>query len=490
MDSTASLPAEVWTDVPRSTGPLPIPTVSASRAFYDTRAASRPRELERTYHRLLERYYKFFIPPGARVLEVGCGVGDLLASLQPSMGVGVDFSAEMVQRARARHPDLSFHTAEADEFHLDQQFDYIVLSDLVNDLWDVQKVLVQLKRFAHPGTRIVLNFFNYLWFPILKAAEWLGWKAPTLAQNWLSTFDMTNLLRLAGWETVKTDARILWPIWTPLVEPLCNRWLAPLLHHLCLTIFIVARLRPAGAVASNLQCSVIIPARNEAGNVENAVRRTPEMGLGTEIIFVEGGSTDGTWEEIQRVLSRYPERSIRAIRQQSAGKVGAVREALACAKGDVLFILDADLTVPPEELPKFYEVIRFGTGEFVNGVRLVYPTEQHAMRFLNLVANKLFSVAFGWLLGQPVKDTLCGTKVFLRSDYIKINRNRECFGAVDPFGDFELLLGAAHLNLKIVDLPVRYRARTYGCTNIQRWKHGWLLLKMMAAMATRLRFIG
>ena len=251
----------------------------------------------------------------------------------------------------------------------------------------------------------------------------------------------------------------------------------------------VARPRPSAPPERHYSCSVVIPARNEAGNIEAAVQRTPEIGLGTELIFIEGGSTDNTWEEIQRVKARYPRRDIKALKQQSKGKGGAVREAFAAAAGDLLFILDADLTMPPEQLPKFYDVACSGTADFVNGVRLVYPMEQEAMRFLNMIANKFFGIAFSWLLGQPIKDTLCGTKVLFRKDYEAIVRHRAYFGDFDPFGDFDLLFGAAKLNLRIIDLPIRYQARTYGETNIQRWRHGWLLLRMTAFAATRLKFI-
>jgi glycosyltransferase involved in cell wall biosynthesis len=177
------------------------------------------------------------------------------------------------------------------------------------------------------------------------------------------------------------------------------------------------------------------------------------------------------------------------LKQQSKGKGGAVREAFAAASGDLLFILDADLTMPPEQLPKFYEAMRSGTAEFVNGVRLVYPMEDQAMRFLNMVANKSFSLAFSWLLGQPIKDTLCGTKAMFRADYEAIARHRAYFGDFDPFGDFDLLFGASKLNLRLVDMPIRYAARTYGETNILRWRHGWLLLRMVIFAARRLKFI-
>jgi SAM-dependent methyltransferase len=460
------------------------------REFYNSRAALRPRESTRHYQTLLKKHFKFLVPPRLRVLELGCGVGDLLAAVEPARGVGVDFSPAVVELARQRHPQLEFHNASAMEFPTVEKFDCILLSDLVNDLPDVQTLLTHLHEFANPKTRLVMNFFNNLWRPILAFAEKIGAKAPTLQQNWLSSGDMENLLHLAEWEVIKTDTRILWPLRTPLLAPLFNRWFAPLFRPLCLTVFLVARPRFRPQPNQHYKCTVVIPARNEAGNIDAAVQRTPEMGLGTEIFFIEGHSKDNTWEEIQRVKAKYPNRDIKILKQRSKGKGGAVREAFAAATGDLLFILDADLTMPPEQLPKFYEVARSGTADFVNGVRLVYPMEQEAMQFANMVANHFFGRAFSWLLGQPIKDTLCGTKVLFRLDYETIARNRAYFGDFDPFGDFDLLFGAAKLNLRIIDLPIRYQARSYGETNIQRWRHGVLLLRMVLFAAARLKFVG
>jgi SAM-dependent methyltransferase len=459
------------------------------RAFYEERAAARVRETERYYQRALRNYFTFLVPPNLRVLEVGCGIGDLLAAVKPARGLGVDFSPAMLKLARERHPDLEFQLADATEFSSEEKFDYIILSDLVNDLPDVQALLEHLQKVSTSDTRLVLNFFNNLWRPVLGGAEKIGAKAPTVLQNWLSTDDMVNLLHLAGWEVIKTDTRLLWPAGTPLVAPLLNRWAAPIVPHFCVTVAIVARPKPRPAERPEYRCSVVIPARNEAGNIEAAVQRTPEMGLGTEIIFIEGHSKDNTWEEIQRVAAKYPQRQIKILKQQTKGKGGAVREAFAVATGDILFILDADLTMPPEELPKFYEVARSGTAQFVNGVRLVYPMEEEAMQFLNMIANKAFGLSFSWLLGQNLKDTLCGTKVLFRADYEAIARNRAYFGDFDPFGDFDLIFGAAKLNLRMVDLPIRYRARTYGSTNIHRWSHGWLLLRMVLFAARRMKFL-
>ena len=440
------------------------------------------------YQELLQTHYSFFVPPMVRVLQIGCGSGDLLAALRPSRGLGIDGDPKMVELARQCHPHLDFQVMDAGSLANDEKFDYIVVPDHLNSMPDVQDFLQQLQRYAYQHTRLVLNLFNQLWRPIVSLAQKITGREPNLPQNWLSAWDIKNLLHLAGWEVIKTDARILWPLRTPLVARFLNRWLAPLLKPFCFTLFVVARPRPLPSYYHKYSCSVVIPARNEAGNIEAALERIPEMGMGSEIIFIEGHSNDNTWEEIRRVAAKHPTRNIKVLKQLSKGKGGAVREAFAAATGDILFILDADLTVPPEDLMKFYNVACTGTADFVNGVRLVYPMENEAMRFLNMVANRFFSFAFSWLLGQPIKDTLCGTKVLFRSHYQLIALNRAYFGDFDPFGDFDLLFGAAKLNLRMMDLPIRYRARTYGETNISRWKHGWLLLRMVCFAAKRLKF--
>jgi glycosyltransferase involved in cell wall biosynthesis len=319
-----------------------------------------------------------------------------------------------------------------------------------------------------------------------------GIRAKHPLQNWLSDDDVANLLRVSGWELVRRENRILFPAPIPLLDGFFNR-LAPLLPWFCLTVFEVARPAPVRSRAERgPSVSVVVPARNEAGNIQAAVDRTPLMGSWTELIFVEGGSSDDTWERIQAVADVTAPSGVRigpALRQRGRGKGDAVREGFAVARGDILMILDADLTMPPEELPKFFEALASGQAEFVNGVRLVYPMEDKAMRFLNMCANKLFGLSFSWLLSQHVKDTLCGTKVISRRDYDRIAAGRAYFGDFDPFGDFDLLFGAARLNLKIVDVPIRYRNRVYGSTNISRFRHGFILLRMMLHAAVKLKFL-
>jgi SAM-dependent methyltransferase len=444
------------------------------------------------YHRRLAEIYRLMVPPGRKVLEIGCGRGDLLAALEPGIGVGIDFSEEMVRRAKQRHPELRFLCADAHSFELNATFDAILLSDLVNDLWDVQAVLERILPLTTPRTRIIINSYSRLWELPLALAGRVGLAKPNLYQNWLTVQDIANLLNLAGFEIVRHWEEILFPLLIPFLSSFLNRFVVKtrLFKALALTNFILARPRPqVREPERESTVSVIIPTRNESGNIPQIFARLPEMGSGTELVFVEGHSRDDTYAAIEREIASYPERKCKLVRQTGIGKGDAVRQGFAEASGDILMILDADLTVPPEDLTRFYRVLHSGQGEFVNGVRLVYPLEKQSMRFLNLLGNKFFSLAFTSLLGQPIKDTLCGTKVLWKADYDLISANRSYFGDFDPFGDFDLLFGAARLGLKITDLPIRYRERTYGSTNINRWRHGWLLLKMVAFAARRIKFV-
>ncbi len=443
------------------------------------------------YHRRLADVHRAWIAPGQRVLEVGCGAGDLLAACAPSFGVGVDFSSAMVERARARHPALHFAVADAHALPLRGAFDVVILSDLVNDLWNVQDALEQVAHVCAPHTRVLVSSHNKLWEPLLAAALRLGLARPVLHQNWLAASDLRGLLNLAGFEVVRESRENLLPLDVPLLAPVLNRGLVRVtpFNHLALTTLVAARRKPHPAPSTpEPVVSVVVPARNEAGNIEPLFARLPRMGRETEIVFVEGHSRDDTWDAIRRAMAAHPEWSCQAHQQTRTGKGDAVRLGFAKARGELFIILDADLTVAPEDLPRFYAAARRGLGDLINGVRLVYPMEGQAMRLLNLLANHWFSWAFSWLLGQRVKDTLCGTKVLWRHDYERIAANRAYFGDFDPFGDFDLLFGASRLGLRIQDLPIRYAQRTYGDTNIRRWRHGLVLLRMTWFALWRLKF--
>ncbi len=458
--------------------------LAAERQAYRQRAA--------VFHGEDLRYLRFLIPEGLRVLEIGCGTGDTLAGLRPSYGVGIDFSPAMVEQAKRSHPDLEFRLGDAEDpdfmKSLPGPFDVILIVDTVGSLDDCQAALEYLHPLCTRSTRVVIAYYSHLWEPFLSVAEWLGWRAYQPPQNIMAPSDIHVLTELADFEVVKWEARLLSPIRMLGLGRLLNRFVSmlPLIRRLSLRHYSVCRsLRLCRDDIKSV--SIVIPARNERGNIEPAVQKLGKFCDDQEIIFVEGHSNDGTFEEIERVKTQYPNLDIKVMRQPGKGKADAVFSAFEVARGDVLMILDGDLTVPPNQLPKFWNAIASGKGEFVNGSRLVYPMEDDAMQFLNHIANKTFSIIFSWLLNQRLTDTLCGTKVIRRSDYQRLKQGRGYFGDFDPFGDFDLIFGAAKLNLRFVEVPVRYASRTYGATNISRFRHGVMLIKMVVFAFFRIK---
>jgi SAM-dependent methyltransferase len=451
------------------------------------------RKRNRYYYKWLDRIYKFVVRPNSRVLHVGCECGDLLAAVEPSYGVGVDADPAAIELAKKRFPHLKFQTTDPHDLNIDEKFDYVLICNSLGRWHDIQQVLERIHPATTESTRIVITYYNYLWEWILRIGSLLRIRRPQPYQNWLPPADITNLLNLTNFDVIRTDSFLLMPKRIPPLTILCNYFLSllPVIRFFNLVNLVVARPAPIAQKEDDLSVSVIVPCRNELGNIENVVTRVPKMGRETEIIFVDGNSTDGTPEEIEHRIKENPEHNIRLIRQgDGVGKGDAVRKGFAAAKADVLVIQDADLTAPPEDLPKFFKALRDGKGEFINGSRLVYPMEKQAMRFINYLGNKFFGTLFSWLLGQRFRDTLCGTKMIRRKDYDLIAANRSYFGDFDPFGDFDLIFGAVKQNLKVVEVPVTYRARTYGTTNISRFKHGWLLLKMSWMAFKKIKWLG
>ena len=384
-------------------------------------------------------FCNYFAHEELSVLEVGCGTGELIHDIKGKRKVGIDFSPAMIDVAKKQFPDVEFHCMKAEDITLTEKFDLIILSNLIGHLEDVQLVLEGLRKLCHSRTKIIVTYHNYLWEPFLKLAEALGLKTPTSNLNWLGMSDLNNLLYISGFDVYRSTRRMLLPFNIPLIAPLFNRYIAklPFFRHFCINQFAFAK--PLPTALEEHSVSVVIPARNESGNIENAITRLPKLGSHTEILFIEGNSTDDTWETIQKIQKKYEgQYDIKIGQQKGKGKGDAVRVGFDMATCDILMILDADLTVPPEDLTKFYEAIATGKGDFVNGSRLVYPMDKQAMRFLNLLGNKFFSLAFTWLLDRPFKDTLCGTKVIFRDDYKRLIKNRTFFGEFDPFGDYDL----------------------------------------------------
>ncbi len=458
-----------------------------------------PLEASHKKNKYLHRYIQHLLTrqvlPGSSVLDVGCGDGELLAALEPARGVGIDIDAAVVAEARQKYPHLTFHAIAIEdvaELSL-PPFDYVICSGVLQELYDVHTALAAIRGVCHDRTRIIFCTYSRLWTPVLKIAELLGRKFATPDESWLPRDELPNLLAQNGMEVIRQTSAVIAPAGLPIISDFLNRWLPPLpgVRQLGLSLLTVAR--PADINEGSNQpesVSVVVPVRNESGNIDSLLRRLPLMARRQEVIFVEGHSSDDTWAVVQQaVADYYGPMKLSALQQAGRGKGDAVRTGFAAATGDILMILDGDLSVPPEELPRFTQAIHRNFCEFANGSRMIYPMEDQAMQFLNMIANKCFGLLFTFLLGQTLRDTLCGTKVLRRSDYARIAANRAYFGDFDPFGDFDLLFGAARLNLKIMDIPVHYKQRTYGQTNISRFRHGVMLLRMCLFAARKITFI-
>lgn len=446
------------------------------------------------YWNNITRYCDYFSHESISVLEIGCGTGELIHEIKGKRKVGIDYSEKMIEIASGNFDDVEFRVMNAADLQLNEKFDLVIISNVIGFVDDILGVFRQLQKVCHPNTKIIITYYNFIWEPFIKFAEFIGIKTKTPNQNWLLKQDIKNFLLLSGFEIYRNGNSILLPFNIPLISPFLNKFLVrmPLFRLFALNLYSFAK--PVSDAKENTDkkysVSIVIPARNEAGNIENAITRLPEFGNHREIIFVEGNSTDNTWEVIQQIQKKYSgTHDIKIMQQEGKGKNDAVKKGFSTATGDILMILDADLTVAPEDLPKFYNAIASGVGDFINGSRLVYQMDKEAMRFLNLLGNKFFSYVFTWLLEQPLKDTLCGTKVLFRNDYIKLVSNRKFFGDFDPFGDFDLIFGAYKLNLRIVEIPIRYGQRTYGSTNISRFRNGIVLLRMCFFAARKIKFV-
>jgi SAM-dependent methyltransferase len=472
--------------------------LNLKQSYFNRLASKRKeRKFSAYYWNEIISYVGYFSHEDSSVLEIGCGSGDLLAGISGKNKTGIDSSAGYINWANEKHSasGIRFLVMDANEITLDEKFDLIVISNLIGFVDDIQHVFGEVKKCCHANTKVIVQYYNSFWEPLIKFSEMVGLKPRTPTQNWLSTRDINNLLYISGFDVYRNSKRLIFPFYFPVLSFIFNKYLAkfPFFRFFSLNIYSFAKPLPEThpeSYAQKFSTTVVIPARNESGNIENAILRMPVFGKHVEIIFIEGNSTDDTWLKIREIQQKYKDtHDIKIGQQKGKGKADAVREGYKMATGDILMILDADLTVPPEDLPKFYNAIASGMGDFINGTRLVYPMDKEAMRFLNYLGNHFFSWAFTWLLEQRFKDTLCGTKVMFRHDYLKLIRNRKYFGEFDPFGDFDLLFGAHKLNLKIVEVPIRYRERTYGSTNISRFKHGVILLRMCAFASRKCKFI-
>ncbi len=426
--------------------------------------------MKKYLYRLLSKYLTFYINESSSVVELGN-----------------ENSALLKKKIKCGKYEIVNHPGEINS----PCPDFVILNGNIHYEKDVQDYIRKIHEKISLESRLIIIYYSSLWKPYIKLATFLKLRTKKPEENWIAHEDIQNLLTLNDLQIVRRDSKVIFPLYIPLLSYFMNRIIAPLPFFRLFSLINIVVARSVRNESTSLKSvSIVVPARNEEGNIEEIVQKLPGFSNDDELIFIEGNSTDNTWRKIQEVAQKYSShRKIIFAQQEGKGKGDAVRKGFSMATGDILMIFDADITVPPEDITKFYDAIKNNKGEFINGSRLVYPMEKEAMRFLNMIGNKFFAQSFSFTIGQRFKDTLCGTKVISRKNYLKLIENRKYFGNFDPFGDFDLIFGATKLALKIVEIPIRYRERTYGSTNISRWKHGMILLCMLFFAMRKIKFI-
>lgn len=362
----------------------------------------------------------------------------------------------------------------------EKQRTLVFLNGVLNHHLDIQTLLSGIRNKLSRTTRLGVVLYNPYFRGLYWLANRLGLRKGDIPITFITHTDLGNIVKLAGYEVVRIRPVAYVPFRWFGIGTLINRVFPAIPFLRWFSYAAVVVFRPIIPEKKKPSLTVVIPACNEKGNIENALKRMPDMGtVDLEIIFVEGHSTDQTWEEIQRVMAKYRfQFAIKAFLQTGKGKNDAVRLGFSHASKELLTILDADLTMPPELLEQFYQAYCQGIADFINGSRLVYSMEGGAMQFLNRLGNIFFAKSLSFVLDTRLGDSLCGTKLMTRHDYQRFVAWRRDFGDFDPFGDYELLFPASILSLGIIDVPIHYRSRTYGQTSISRFSHGLMLLRM------------
>lgn len=457
---------------------------SFSKKFFSYQVSKKMdfwREKNWYFHNALKNIFKEFVTEDASVLQIGYGLGDVLAGLFPNKAVSFDEDKNLAELSRRRYSNFKFIVGNLNEIDLKGKFDYIIMPNSVEHFTDIQTVLEKVRTNLADEGRLIMTLTNPKWQYVYDLLEKWGLKRPEEPKNWLKMRNLENIAELAGFEVSDSGFRLLIPTHIPILSNFINYRIKGknTIASLAVEQFIVVK-KSLEKKNKNYSCTVLIPCYNEEGNIAEAIARTPNFCKNLEILIVDDGSRDKTATIVRKVMKK--DKRVKLISYKpNQGKGHAVRTGFDNAKGEIIMILDADMTVPPEELGRFYNVLASGQALFANGTRLIYPMEDQAMRSFNLLGNVGFSYAFSYILGQRVTDTLCGTKALFKKDYKKIKMTGE------GWGDFDLLFGASENNLKIKEVPVHYKKRVAGESKMKGLKHGFVMLKMVGKGFVRLK---
>ncbi len=444
------------------------------RYFENVVRSSRWKRKMAAYREHTIKFLSQVVPENKKVLLIGCLTSEILEALRPSYGVGLDVSEEAVRLARAncQNPNVRYHCALPEEYKTTEKFDYVILLNVVDHSDDVLALVDSVSKFVHEDSRVILSMLNPLWHPLVKFASRLKIRIPDHKRNLVGSRILGTALEIKSFKVMDKCRRVLVPKRIPLFSWLCNQFLSrlPGFNSLCFIQYVTAK--PAELKKTNRSsCSVIIPCYNEEGNITECINRVPHMGSFTEILVVNDGSKDKTEEIVRNLTPTFPNLTLITY-AKNQGKGNAVLKGLRAAKGDVVMILDADMTVPPEELTDFFEALESKTADFASGTRFLYPMEREAMRLANYFGNILFSKLVEVIVGSECSDTLCGTKAMRKIDFADFELEDSAWG------DFDLIFHAARRKLKCVEIPVHYKSRVAGESKMKAFSSGISFLKL------------
>lgn len=363
--------------------------------------------------------------------------------------------------------------------NIEKKFDVIVVTDVLEIYSDIYLFLEKLNNLLEDNGKLILSSVNTRWGNLLKIAELLGLKSKTNNFSYIHLNKIEKISNGAGYDLIETITRQFIPFKFLYLGNIINKILELLLFYFKFGVKTYIVLRKISIREKSLSKTIIIPAKNEEGNLEELVSRIPKF-ENCEIIFSIGESSDRTLEVSKKIIDKNSDFNIKLIEQSKNGKANAVWEAIALSSGDVLAILDSDLSVDPETLKDFFKIIESNSADFVNGTRLVYEMEKGSMRIINKLGNRVFQYLIGKIINEDLTDSLCGTKVFKKDLIKKIFWWQDNFNLKDPFGDFDLIFAASYTGQKILEYPIHYRTRKYGTTQISRFRDGFKLVKYLS----------
>lgn len=406
------------------------------------------------YHNQLKQIFKDVIKENSKVLQIGYGLGDILAALYPKKGVSFDDDKDILAISRRRYPIFKFTDFNFNKNKVNDKFDYVIYPNSLEHFDDIQTVFENVYPALSRSSKVVVASVNPRWEQIFYILEKLKLKRPESSRNWLRIENIKNLLEVSGYKVIDSGFRIILPVSIPLISGIINKVIRniKILSRFCVEQFVVAQ-KETFSINNNLSCSVVIPTYNQAELLEYCIESIPNVGKKMQIVVVDDASSDRT-EQVMKSLSK-KHHNIKYIRnERPQGEEKSLKIGIESVDLDIILTYDAKMSIPSSELVRFYNVLASKRADFVSGMRFIYPLEGQRLRQLTIIGNIIFSYLYSLFLNQRVFDPLCSIKGFYKKNYskIKISNNNTLL---------DLLIKAAENKAKILEIPVHYSLESY-----------------------------